>query len=93
MDRKTFLGNKFLKTRIMKAAETGESKNFDLECQWKTGIFFSLCLNVRKLRFVDFIKESTSVSVKFTFETQSLKCLQCLIIIVAQDAKFGECIV
>ena len=45
--------------------------------------------NIGKLRFVDFIKESTSVSVKFTLETSIIE-MPTMSIIVAQDAKFGE---
>ena len=46
VNRKKFLGYKFLKTRIMEIESI-----------------------IGKLRFVDFIKASTSVSVKFIFET------------------------
>ena len=44
--------------------------------------------NIGKLRFVDFIKTST-VSVKFTFETSTTE-LPTLLIIVAPDTRFGE---
>ena len=46
-------------------------------------------INIGKVRFVDFIEESTSVSVKFTFES-SITEMPTLLIIVAQDTKFGE---
>ena len=46
-------------------------------------------INIGKLRFVDFIKASTSVSVKFTFET-SITEIPRTLIIDAQDAKFGD---
>ena len=45
-------------------------------------------INIGKLRFVDF-KESTSVSVKFTFETSIIE-MPTMLIIVAQDAKFSK---
>ena len=51
-------------------------------------LFFTL-INIGKLRFVDFTKESTSVSVKFTFETSIIE-MPTMLIIVAQDAKFAE---
>ena len=47
-------------------------------------------INIGKIRFVDFIKESTTVSVKSTFETSIIE-MPTMLIIVAQDAKFGEC--
>ena len=46
-------------------------------------------INIGKLRFVDFIKESTSVSVKFTFENSVIE-MPTMLVIVAQDAKFGK---
>ena len=46
-------------------------------------------INIGKLRSVDFIKESTSVSVKFTFETSIIE-MSTILIIVAQDTKFGK---
>ena len=50
-----------------------------------------MSINIGKLRFVDFIKESTSsVSVKFTFKTSIIEMRAMLLIIVAQDARFGE---
>ena len=49
-----------------------------------------MSINIGKLRFVDFIKESTSsVSVKFTFKTSIIE-MRAMLIIVAQDARFGE---
>ena len=49
-----------------------------------------MSINISKLRFVDFIKESTSsVSVKFTFKTSIIE-MRAILIIVAQDARFGE---
>ena len=66
VDRKKFLGCKFLKTRIMETES-----------------------NIGKLRFVDFIKASTSVSMKFTCAT-SITEVPTLLIIVTQDTKFSE---
>ena len=49
-----------------------------------------MSINIGKLRFVDFIKEFTSsVLVKFTFKTSIIE-MPPMLIIVAQDAQFGE---
>ena len=57
------------------------------ECKWETCIFFSICLLILGSYF---IKESTSsVSVKFTFKTSIIE-MPAMLIIVAQDARFGE---
>ena len=51
-------------------------------------------INIGKLRFVDLIKASTSVSVKFTFKTSFTEVPTTVDHkFVAQDTKFGEYIV
>ena len=48
-------------------------------------------INIGKLKFVDFIKASTSVSVQFTFETSFIEMPTIVDYkFVAQDIKFGE---
>ena len=44
-------------------------------------------INIGKLRFVDFIKESTLV--KFTSKTSIIE-MPAMLIIVTEDARFGE---
>ena len=87
MDRKKFLGYKCLKTGIVDTEpKLAKVRSLPLECQWKIEIFVPI--NIGKLRCVDF-KESTSVSVKFTFETSIIET-STMLIIVDQDAKLGE---
>ena len=71
---KTFLAIKFLKQESWThRAETGKSENFVFGMpieDWHLSQFMSI--SIGKLRFVDF-KESTSVLVKFTFQTSVIE--------------------
>ena len=92
MGRKDFLVIDFLKQESWKQrARTGESENFTLRMRMEgLHLLQYMSINIGKLRFVDFIKESTSsVSVKFTFETSIIE-MCAMLIIVAQDARFDE---
>ena len=92
MDRKNFLAISFLKKESWKQrAQTGESENFTFRMQMEDlPLLWYMPINIGKLRFVNFIKESTlSASVKFTFKTSIIE-IPAMLIIVAQDTRFGE---
>ena len=88
---KNFLAINFLKQESWaRRAETGERENFAFGMPMEDlHLFYFMPINIGKLTFVDFVKESITVSVKFTFETSIIE-MPTMFIVVSQHAKIGK---